>query len=236
MGSFYREVVAAVLQGPANLWGAFKALVDKFGENAEGAAEYAWKNRGPSVKCAGKEYTWWPSTFKPEEEWVGKKPSDWFEGAVPKGERSVALQDAVDTVSHYLVPEEGARELFTGSFGNFHEVDDSGKSILVDNFLRGFGKGSRAELSHLGQTFAHEISESDFPQRLGREFLSKTSALRSPQDVYNVFKELLFKSVFVKRYQAMHKRVKSGKVKWAGDDDFQDLVASVVQAFVMLTE
>lgn len=230
MGNPLRDILAAVLQGPANLMAAYRALVEKFGDNAEAAANYVWDaHNAPMTKMAGKEHTWYPPSHKFEDDPVSpKEPSEWW-APKPAAPRSVSLQDAAETVARGLVSEEGMRGMYAKHLPNYHTMDESAKGVMVDRFVEDVANLPKQDLQGLGMPLDEPLNAVEL-EAFKQKFYPATSAMTSPDRVFAIFKELLFKTAFVKVYRAMRKKIGAGAAsRWAGD---VSLMHRVVDKFV----
>jgi hypothetical protein len=231
MGNSLRDILAAVLQGPANLMAAYRALVEKFGDNAEAAAEYVWDaHKAPSMaRMAGKEYTWYPPSHKFEDDPVHPVSPTELWSDKPNAPRSVSLQDAAETVARGLVSEEGLRSLYTKHLSNYHELDERSKDVMADRFVEDVGSLPKQDMQGLGTPLEEPLNMQEL-EAFKTKFVTATSAMKSPEKIFSIFKELIFKIAFVKMYRAMHKKIGGGAAsRWACD---ASLLHAVVSKFV----
>ena len=216
------QKLSTVLKGPVNFLASFRTIIEKFGEDAWSAAEYAWDSAKKSglVKTAGKEPTWYLPGHKFEEYDYPDDPTA-FTTREPIPIPTVGFEDAVDTITATLMPkDEDLRPFFFHHFSNFHKHEESGRRTmflsfmdniknLVDNpnmpkgIIDDLEKMMRRKLSSTALNFLHS------------NFVRRTRSLRSPADIYRVFKELIFKSSFMDAYEKAKQRLKPEMTKRA---------------------
>jgi len=221
MKTVYRMIVAAVLRGPLNLLSAYKALIDKFGPDADAAAQYVVDHRmearpvqaaGPAEvgeapdKLLGFQLDSDPKvdTEKAEER------AKLFEGMKGSPVKPVSVPDAVDTVGIGFLPNDVVIDLYVKHFRGFESEGEEARKEHLDRFLKRVGNLPEHELpggKKYRQLFKPEnIKRMDLGV-LRREFLSKTNALTDTGRIVRELRDLLFKASFIPEYKAMYRKL-----------------------------
>jgi len=213
MGNLFRDVVAAVLQGPANIMASFRTIIGTFGKDAEGAADFAWSRARSSgmTRTAAKEPTWWlPGYDFSQDPYPDQHP--WWERE-PKALPAVGLDDALDTVTAALLPrDDELRPFFLEGLPDFHQRGEEERRVLLDRFMDDLGvtkdmPGTPGGMLS-GPTMA--LRKRLLPLSLthmSTNFLKWTRSMRSADDIYRVFKGIIFKAAFMDAYEKAHRRL-----------------------------
>ena len=223
MESMVRGVLAAVLQGPANLMAAYRALVEKFGDNYQAAADYVWSSQKGSLSKTAKAEDF---VRLPKGDVLKLPPVHAVEPSQrrsildPPSPRSVNLQDAADTVAGGIASDEKLRALYSEVFSDYHEVDEEGRRLLVESFLEDPKMKRQLEITPESGMW-RDLSKVDL-SNFHQEFLEATEAMSSPERIYQIFKEQMFKALFTYMYRAMKRKIESGTSKWASEG-FEDM-------------
>ena len=221
MENAYRMRVAAVLRGPINLLSAYKALIDKFGPNADAAADYVINNRvyprsrqasspvdvgEPPEKLFGFPLDKDPKV-DPEKAEERAKLFEGMKGAPPK---PVSLEDAADTVGVGFMPNEVVVDLYVKHLRGFESEGEEAREEHLDTFLKKVSNLPEHELpggKKYRQLFKPEgIKRMDLGV-LRREFIPKTQAMTDTGRIVRVLGDLIFKASFIPEYKAMYAKL-----------------------------
>lgn len=233
-------VTAAVLHGPSNLMGAFKALVDKFGDDADWAADFVWKSARRTSKTAKWETVKLPGGDKLKLPPIHSLPPEQRKSVLdPNPVKPVNIQDAVDTVSYGLVPEIDARRLYAENFKDYHNLDENDKKSVVYSFINKMD--DRANIPHLKMfevgfenAFA-DVWRGFKTEELAAfkdELIAKMAKANTPDAAVTVFRELLFKTLFKSFYRSAKNRIDSGGRGWILEGSMHARRASVVGKYL----